>query len=104
MRRIRRRDVAESANNVQRTKRTETMWLEDSEKMGNAERYREREREKEFVSCKQEKAGEEKIIPLVIYMFHKYSLSREKVKPEKGWSGRAGTAERERAREERIFG
>lgn len=83
MRRIR-RDVAESANNAHRTKQTETMWLADSE-WEMAQHTENREQRKRKRLCAVNKSGSRReIIPLVIYIFHKYSLSWEKVEPEKG--------------------
>lgn len=54
-----RRDVAESTNNAWRTKRTETMWLEDS-RWEIAERI-ERDRERESLYYKQEWLAKRKL-------------------------------------------
>ena len=75
--------------------------------MGNGEMYREKKRKrKRIYIVNKSSCGEEKIISLVIYIFHKYSLSREKVKPERGrWTsrGRRGRVGERKARV-RIFG
>jgi len=80
------------------------MWLEDSWEMARCtERKRKRKR---IYIVNKSSCGEEKIISLVIYIFHKYSLSREKVKPEKGrWTSgdRQGRVDERKARM-RIFG
>lgn len=92
-----RRDVAESANNARRTKRTETMWLQDSRwEMRNVQR--ERERGKKRLYCKQEWRAKRKLSRSLFTSFINIHFCGRK-SSRKGVDGRAETELRESGRE-----
>jgi len=93
MRRVR-RDVVESTNNARRTKRTETMWLEDSG--WEMARCTERRKEKKSLYCKQEWLAKRKLSRSLFTSFINIHF-RGRKSSRKGADGRAGNR-RDRAR------